>query len=131
MLLMTNRFHNKCICHLNFFIPCIFIIKRVCLPTICIYIYIFLFSVHIWKAFLSQLSTLEIAFFHKRKLRHCTVCKQVHLMTNKFHLSIFKIQPVGTSEIVNIHNAWKIAKSINYYFPNSMLKCVCTQLPAV
>lgn len=123
---MINRFHNKCICNLNVLIPGIFIIKKLCLPTICMYIYIFLFSVHIWKAFLSQLSRLEIAFFHKRKLRHCIVCKQVHLMTNKFHLSIFKIQPVGTSEIVNIPHAWKIVKSINYYFPNGMLKCMCT-----
>ena len=51
VLLMTNRMRNKCICHLNFLVACIFIIKRECLPTICIYIYIFLFSVHIWKAF--------------------------------------------------------------------------------
>lgn len=81
--------------------------------------------------FWSQLSRPEIAFFHKRKLRHGTVCKRVPLMTNKFHLGVFKVQPVHTTETVNIHNTWKITKAINCYFPNSILKYMCTQLPAV
>lgn len=81
--------------------------------------------------FWSQLSRPKIAFFHKRKLRHGTVCKRVPLMTNKFHLGVFKVQPVHTTETVNIHNAWKITKAINCYFPNSILKYMCTQLPAV
>lgn len=106
--------------------------ERVCQQFASIFTYSqFMFGRLFFFFFWSQLSRPEIAFFHKRKLRHGTVCKRVPLMTNKFHLGVFKVQPVHTTEIVNIHNAWKITKAINCYFPNSILKYMCTQLPAV
>lgn len=48
-------------------------------------------------------------------------------MTNKFHLSIFEIQPVGTAEIENIHNKpHKLLHSQKYVklYTHSAVSCL-------